>query len=112
MQSEGQAAAHRKQATHFSRPSSSTCRRCWPRKRGWSVTGSSGYCTVHFSRGMYEAVVIIPLMMARVFSITSLMMPISPLALNEFQAAEEVGQLDLRVLFGVGAVDGVLADGV
>src|SRR5919107_357492 len=33
-------------------------------------------------------------------------------SLNKFQAAEEVGQLDLRVLLGVGAVDGVLADGV
>src|ERR1044072_3753954 len=77
-------------------------------------------------------------MMARVFSITSLMMPIAHsvrvngepstltrkesfflsrltvygLRLNKFQAAEEVGQLDLSVLFGVGAVDGVLADGV
>src|SRR5215212_3151421 len=33
-------------------------------------------------------------------------------SLDELQAAEEVGQLDLRVLLGVGAVDGVLADGV
>src|SRR5215211_4832904 len=32
-------------------------------------------------------------------------------SLNKFQAAEEVGQLDGRVLLGVRPVDGVLADG-
>src|SRR5918911_1845903 len=32
-------------------------------------------------------------------------------SLNKLQATEEVRQLHLRVLLGVGAVDGVLADG-
>src|ERR687883_1823558 len=32
-------------------------------------------------------------------------------SLNKLQATEEVRQLHLRVLLGVGAVDGILADG-
>src|SRR5438876_150883 len=47
MQSAGQAAAHREQPTHFSRPESSKRWSLWrPLKRGYTGIFSSGYSTV------------------------------------------------------------------
>src|SRR3954469_16748850 len=46
MQSAGHAAAQSEQPTHFSRPFSCLCRRCRPRKRGYTGRLYSGYCCV------------------------------------------------------------------
>ncbi|MCV4777915.1 hypothetical protein OFM21_34570, partial [Escherichia coli] len=45
--------------------------KCWPLYLGWTVTGSSGYWTVHFSLGISSSVRFIPLIIATVDSITS-----------------------------------------
>src|SRR6202034_340426 len=42
MQFDGQAAAHKKQATHFSRPFSSRWSWCLPRKRSWNYPDGKG----------------------------------------------------------------------
>ena len=66
MQSAGQAAAHSEQPTHFSSPVSSKLCSLWrPRKRGYTGTFSSGYCTVTGPSGMRANVVFMPRSVSR-----------------------------------------------
>src|SRR3989442_220228 len=64
MQLDGHAAAHRKQATHFSRPFSSRWSTCRPRNRCSNFGGSSGYPSATVGESISAKVTRIPLAIA------------------------------------------------
>src|SRR5687768_5743021 len=61
------------------------------------VTGSSGYCTVHFPFGIYESVTPIPWMIALVDSITSLIIDIDVFDFK-FQISNLRSQIEISAL--------------
>src|SRR5579885_1210276 len=96
MQSAVQAAAHRKQATHFSSPFSSRCNTCAPRKRSWSCAGASGYSSVIVVCSISLKVTPIPLAIAAAEPITSPIFAIAIFRLTRGCYALVVNRADIR----------------